>query len=239
MPSQVPQATVIPPDRKPRLGLEEIVRAAVAIADEEGLAGVSMRRVADRLGRAVMSLYRHLKDKEELVALAADLVFADETFPAGAAPDWRTRVRESAFRQWRCYQRHPWIAEVVSLSRPGLGPNGIREMEWAFQGLQDLSISNAEKVRLYLVVVAFVHGVAGQMARETAEHRRSGQGADEWWKAQDNALRAVFASGDFPLVSRLAPGSGPSPESLFEFGLECLLDGLDRQVTRGTAAPER
>ena len=234
MPPDIPTSSARFPLGTGALNLDEIVRASIAIADEGGLDALSMRRVAERLGRGVMSLYRHVEDKERLVALASDAVFAEEPFPRHPSSAWKVRLRESAWRQWRCYLRHPWIASVVSIGRPRLGPNGIREMEWAFGGMRDLGVSSAEKLQLYLVVTAFVHGAAGQMASEATDVRRSGQGTKAWWEAQADVLRDLFASGEFPLVSRLRAGAEPSPASWFEFGLECLLDGLELELARRT-----
>ncbi len=214
------------PQRKRGLHLDHIVRTAIAMADEDGLESMSMRRVAERLGYGVMSLYRHVKDKEQLIGLAIDEVFGEEVFPDPAPADWRGRMHESAYRQWRSYVRHPWIASMISLIRPNLGANGMREMEWAFEGMQGLQISNGERLRLYLVVSAFVHGAGAQAVVESAEERRTGVVAKEWWSAQSATLRDLFATGRYPLISRLGADAEPSPGAWFEFGLNCLLEGL-------------
>lgn len=212
------------------LNLDAIVNAAIAIADEDGLGAVSMRRVADRLGRPVMSLYRHVQDKDRLLALATDAVFAEEAFEDLPADDWRARLHESARRQWRCYLRHPWIASAISLVRPSLGPNGISEMEWAFEGFRDVRIPDVDKVRMYLVIAAYVHGAAGQFATEARDRRQSGLAPQQWWGEQAGLLSEIFATGRYPNVSRLRGGTKPSPEDWFEFGLDCLLDGLALRV---------
>jgi len=185
-----------------------------------------MRRVADRLGSGVMSLYRHVKDKEQLIALAIDAVFAEEPFPDPAPAEWAARLRESARRQWRCYHRHPWIASVVSLARPRFGPNGMREMEWAFEGMQRLPIDDSGRLRFYLVVTAFVHGAAGQASAEGVEERRSGLPAGEWWKSQSGQLAGILSTGRYPLISRLGSATRAEPDEVFEWGLETLLEGL-------------
>lgn len=214
------------PARRRGLNLDEIVTAAIAIADEDGLGAVSMRRVADRLGRPVMSLYRHVEDKDRLLAFATDAVFAEEAFPGDVPAAWRPRLLESTRRQWRCYLRHPWLASVISLVRPSLGPNGMSEMEWAFEGLRDLHISDPEKVQMYLVLAAYVHGAAGQFATEDRDRRQSGLAPQQWWGEQAALLGEIFASGRYPNISRLRGGLKPTPEDWFEFGLESLLNGL-------------
>lgn len=218
--------------RKTGLSLAQIVSATVAIADGEGIEGVSMRRVADILDHGVMSLYRHVVDKEALIAHAADEVFGEEPFPEPAPEGWHARIMESAHRQWRCYRRHPWIASVVSLARPLPSPNGMREMEWALEGLRELGASSADKARLYLAVAAFVHGAASQAAREVRERDSSGLTAAEWWNSQAAGFRALAASGEYPLIGRM---KGPQPgevDGWFEMGLECLLDGFELRLTK-------
>ncbi len=224
-----------PPARKQGLRLDDIVNAAIATADADGLDSLSMRRVADRLGHGVMSLYRHVEDKDHLVRLAIDAVFAEEPFPDPPPADWRGRMHESAHRQWHCYLRHPWIASVVSLARPALGANGMREMEWTFEGMQDLDITNSDRLRLYLVVTAYVHGAASQAAAESIEQRRTGLSVHEWWAAQAATLAPIFATGRYPLIAQLGPGANPSPAAWFEFGLERLLDGIEIQLESRSA----
>jgi AcrR family transcriptional regulator len=223
------------PERKSGLHLDEIVDTAIAIADEDGLESLSMRRVAERLGHGAMSLYRHVKDKDQLIGFAVDAVFAEESFPEPAPRDWMGRLHESAYRQWRCYLRHPWIVSLVTLARPRIGPNGMREMEWAFEGLLDLDIADSERLHLYLVVTAFVHGAAAQAVVEAAEERRTGLVAKEWWSAQSALLGDILSTGRYPLISRLGRTANPSPDAWFEFGLNCLLDGLQAKVQSHSA----
>ena len=137
-------------------------------------------------------------DLSRLVALVSDAVFAEEAFPGGGTADWKERLRESALRQWRCYGRHPWIASTVSLSRPRLGVNGMREMEWALAGMAGLPLPDAEKVRMYLVVTAYVHGAASQLAEERRDeegHHRDQHRAreEDAGLAHDGGLPALPA----------------------------------------------
>jgi AcrR family transcriptional regulator len=213
--------------------LADIVAAAISIADEEGIDALSMRHVAARLACGVMSLYRHVKDREELIALALDAVFGEEPFPDPAPDDWRGRMSESARRQWRAYLRHPWIAPLISLHRPRLGPNGMREMEWAFGGLQHLAVPNVTRLQLYMAVTAFAHGAAGQAAAEKRLQLSSGRDSRAWWEAQAALLRELFSTGRYPLIARLGPGDEVAPDTWFEFGLTCLLDGFEQKLRTG------
>ncbi|MEV4187163.1 TetR/AcrR family transcriptional regulator, partial [Streptosporangium canum] len=113
------------------LSLERIVRAAIELADAEGLAAVSMRRVAERLGFTTMSLYRHVPGKAELVDLMRDEVMGGEP-DAGAdrRPGWRAELEAWARDGLALYRRHPWLAEPSGTRRVP-GPNAVAGFERA------------------------------------------------------------------------------------------------------------
>src|SRR6266536_5823191 len=115
---------------------EAIVRAAIRIADEEGLSALSMRRVAAEFGLAAMSLYRHVSGKDELLLLMTDAVYGEEQLP-DSVPDWRGALELHARRQWAACRRHPWIARLISFTRPMLAPNGMAYTEWAMRVLHE------------------------------------------------------------------------------------------------------
>ena len=106
---------------QPGLSVDRVVAAAVAVADAEGLAAVSMRRVAQRLEVGTMTLYTYVPGKAELVALMQDAVYAEVVAPVQGA-DWRARLWRVAWNNWELYHRHPWLLEAVT-GRPLLGPN--------------------------------------------------------------------------------------------------------------------
>ena len=105
------------------LSLERIVAAAIEIADTEGLAALSMARLAERLGSAPMSLYRHVTSKDELYDFMIDAVGRDPEPPP--ADDWRTGLRAWAAGLMELYTRHPWILQLP-VSRPPLEPGQLR-----------------------------------------------------------------------------------------------------------------
>src|SRR5580658_10725345 len=98
-----------PAGRKPRLRREQIAATALAIADAEGFAAVSMRRVAAELGSGTMSLYRYISTKSELAALIDDALMAETVVPDEELPgDWRSALTMVAYRTRDVYLRHPW-----------------------------------------------------------------------------------------------------------------------------------
>ncbi|MGN9846015.1 GntR family transcriptional regulator [Nonomuraea sp. H19] len=122
--------TVVSRQEQPRrpaqdLTRQRIVRSAITIADGEGLAAVSMRRIAAELGASAMSLYRHVDGKDELVHLMADAVYGDDPPPERLPRGWRAQLELALRQQWRIHRRHPWLAQDASLTRPEFVPNGM------------------------------------------------------------------------------------------------------------------
>ena len=102
----------------PRLAPGRIVAAAMAVADAEGLAGLSMRRVATEIGVATMSLYRHIADKDDLMLKMTDAAFGECRIPAHPPEGWRDQLELAARTLWAMFQRHPWLAPALSVTRP-------------------------------------------------------------------------------------------------------------------------
>ncbi len=105
---------------KPGLDLARIVRTAIELADAEGLAALSMRRVAERLGVGAMSLYTYIPGKAELLDLMLDQVQGEllmEELPGG---DWRARLEARARQDWALYERHPWLLQICPCHFPPL-----------------------------------------------------------------------------------------------------------------------
>jgi AcrR family transcriptional regulator len=213
---------------------ERIVRAAIEIADAEGLAAVSMRRVAALLGVSPMALYRHVPGKDELVHGMAEAVFEEQAFPEPAPAGWRARLELAARIQWAIYRRHPWVVQVVSFTRPLLAPSAMAHTEWALRALDGLGLDIATMLHASITLTGYVQGTALYGLLETEAERETGVSREQWWAARDPALAKLLASGRFPMLSRLAP----EPElqdldAVFEFGLKRLLDGFDRWLGAG------
>ncbi|MFE2872378.1 TetR/AcrR family transcriptional regulator C-terminal domain-containing protein [Embleya sp. NPDC059259] len=220
----------VPPVHPPRtdaeLTRERVVSAAVAIADERGLAAVSMRQIAAELGVAAMSLYRHVPGKEDLLAAMADSVFGEPPLPSHEQVGWRVRLETSARLQWQMYRRHPWLAHVMSMTRPLPTVRGMAHVEWAMAEFTGLP----PKVMMHIAVTLlnYVRGTAVNIATEFEAERATGISSDEWMQAQDATMDLILRSGHFPMYAAALtdPELEMDLDSLFDFGLERLLDGI-------------
>jgi DNA-binding transcriptional regulator YhcF (GntR family) len=211
-----------------------IVRAAIAIADAEGLGGVSMRRLATDLGVATMALYRHVRGKEDLVVLMADATFARMPPPATPPPGWRAQLEAIARLHWAGYARHPWLPTVISMTRPQVMPHGMAHTEWTLRALGDLGLPPNERMHAGLTLIGYVRGMAMSLESEARARQDTGLTDQEWMGTQDAAFAAVFAAGSYPvLVGLTAAGDVDLDlDSLFEFGLRTLLDGFAVRAAR-------
>jgi AcrR family transcriptional regulator len=214
------------PDRE--LTRERIVKAAIALADAEGIAALSMRRIAAELGVATMSLYRHVHGKDDLVEQMIGTVFADAPLPQRPAPGWRAQLELVAHRSWALFRRHHWLAPCVSVTRPQLVPEGMAYTEWTLRAVDGHGLDRATMLHVVLTLIGFVRGVAMNFEPEAYAEQDTGLTNEEWMAAQDRQLRGILASGRFPTLARVATGPDIDADlnSLFEFGLGQLLDGL-------------
>ncbi|MFB0630817.1 GntR family transcriptional regulator [Streptomyces sp. AB3(2024)] len=206
-----------------------IVRTAIGLADAEGLAALTMRRLGAELGVSAMSLYRHVRNKEELVVLMADAAFGEFPLPPAVPGDgWRARLEASARAQWRLYGVHPWLAAAMNLNRPLLVPNGMRHIEWALTALEDLDPDLDANARMHAAIslFAYVRGQAIDREPEAVAERSSGVSGEQWMEAQQARMTALLGNGTFPAFTAARADADLSPESLFHFGLTTLLDGL-------------
>jgi DNA-binding transcriptional regulator YhcF (GntR family) len=207
---------------------ERIVRTAIEIADTEGLAVLSMRRIATELDVATMSLYRHVPSKEELVLLMTDAALSEDTFPEPPPPGWRARLELSSRMQWAIYHRHPWLAQAISLTRPQLLPNALAHAEWVLRAVDGLGLDPSTMLYVHVTLFNYVRGIAVNFEPEAEAEQETGITNEQWMDSQNSAFAEVLASGRFPTFARVVahPGVEFDLDTLFEFGLRRMLDGL-------------
>ena len=230
-PARRPRGTPQPPRPSMR---EQVIRAAVRIADAEGLAALSMRRLAGELGVPTMSLYRHVADKEELITLMMDHVFAGNRPPDPPPPGWRAQIEALSRLQWQMYRRHPWLAQAVSFTRPLLAPNAMAHTEWAMRALDECGLDKRTTFIAAVTVANYLRGTAVGVEAEAQAEQETGLTEEQWMSAQGERFAEVMASGGYPMLSRyLTRGPEFDLDQLMEFGLQRLLDGLAPLVPEG------
>lgn len=228
------------PARSPRatskdeleLSRDRIVRTAIAIADADGLAAVSMRRVAMELGVATMSLYRHVPSKDDLVFLMSDTVFGEVDLPEPPPAGWRAQLEALARVQWAACKKHPWVARTISLTRPMPVPNGMAHTEYAMRAVDGLGLDPVTMVRIAITLAGHLQAIAVNLESDVEAEQETGLTSDEWMESQDATLAAIMSSGRFPMLARLAelPDLELDLDVLFEFGLSLLLDGVEALI---------
>ncbi|MFJ1753416.1 TetR/AcrR family transcriptional regulator [Kitasatospora sp. NPDC088134] len=213
-------------------GVDQYVAAALAVADAEGLAAVSMRRVAGDLGSGTATLYRYLTNRDELLDLMVDAAQGEHPLPE-PGEDWRANLAAVAHTLRATLLAHPWLLEGELTGRPSLGPHSLRRSESALRAAVTLTPDLTAASRALGVVRAYVLGsVAAQQGARSAE-RRTGLTEEQWQHSVGPYIRQVLAAGEHPLIARrIAETEEPDPEAEFAFGLECVLDGLAARTTR-------
>ncbi len=236
--SEPPRSPVIwdqptPAPRSPGVALsrDRIVTAAIELADEEGLAALSMRKIGAKLGATAMSLYRHVPSKEDLIQLMLDEILGDQDLSALPSGDWRADLTVLARGERIRRLRHPW--SVASSPRPSLGPNALRLFEVELSIFNEVGLGISWRGWLANTVTSFVRGLVEEELAEQEEQRRTGLSSEEWQEAMNPYVRRIVASGDFPMFSRfIREGEEMDPDSDFELGLGCLLDGLELMLAK-------
>ncbi|WP_410814750.1 TetR/AcrR family transcriptional regulator C-terminal domain-containing protein [Micromonospora sp. 067-2] len=221
--------------RVPARGMtrDQVVRTATGIADAEGLPALSMRRIATELDVPTMSLYRYVRGKEQLLLLMADAAFAAHRLPRTFPPGWRAQLDLLCRLQWSIYRRHPWLAQVISLTRPVMAPHAVAHTEWALRALAGHGLDQHTQLHLAAALANHVRGTAVNLEREAEAEQDTGLTDDEWMVAQADTLGALLAAGEFPHLARLTRSTVDlNVESLFEFGLQRLLDGIAELLER-------
>jgi len=206
---------------------DRIVAAAIAIADTEGLGAVSMRRVANEVGVATMSLYRHVEDKDGLLLQMMDTVFRSWQLPPDPPAGWRPRVEIVARMIWDACRQHPWLASAMSITRPQALAGGLPVSEFLLAALDGLGLDHQTTFTAYITLVNYVRGTAVNLELEAEAEAATGVDNEEWLDAQEPKMRAIIDADVFPTFTRyVSQDYDFSLDQLFEFGLARMLDGL-------------
>ncbi|MDP9816208.1 TetR/AcrR family transcriptional regulator [Spirilliplanes yamanashiensis] len=218
-----------PPARrgpKPALSLDAVVATAVDLADADGLAQLSMARVAERLGYTTMSLYRYVRSKDDLITLMNDAAQGEP--PAPVPGDWRAGLEAWARGVFGVYMRHRWML-YVPITGPPAGPAALRWMEAALQNFDGTDVPDPLRLAAVQTLNSYVVGEA----RLSAELAAAGAPALSYGQL----LRRVTAPDTHPALTRLvasgifdADDLSYDPDVELAFGLHRILDGIARLV---------
>ena len=206
---------------KPECSLDGVVQAGIEVADAEGLAALTMNRVAERLGVTTMAIYRYVPGKAQLVDLMTDKVLGP---PPTMSANWRAALTAWAKAEHARMLAHPWLLESA-MSRTSLGPNWIA---WLNAGLEGLSVCPLPARQKVAVLFAIDGHVRASVQIETGLAVSS-----EFAASFATVLKLVQQDERYPALAKIvAEGGfdkpGKKEKSSFQFGLERLLDGIER-----------
>ncbi|MFC4017816.1 TetR/AcrR family transcriptional regulator [Micromonospora sp. GCM10011542] len=229
------------PPRGPRPGLsvDAIVDAAVRVADADGLAAVSMSRVAKELGAATMALYRHVGSKDELLTLMVDAGYGPSPGPSASDQDWRAGLTRWAWAEHDVLRQRPWLLHIP-ITGPPITPQQLGWLEDGLRCLESTGLAENEKMSVILLVTGYVRNEATLTAQVAEGSRAAGVEPGELMPAYRRTLSRLADPARFPALHRvLAAGvldQDDDPDDEFTFGLDRILDGVETLVRARASA---
>ena len=216
------------PEPREPLSRERVLRAAVLLADEDGLEALTMRELGLRLGVEAMSLYNHVAGKDDILDGMVDLVVSEIDLPSDTA-DWKEAMRRRAISAQSVFSRHPWASALVD-SRESSGPARLRYFDWVIGTLRRAGFTLEMAVRAFSVLDSYVYGFGRQQLNMSA-------GGDIEPAQMGEAFLRAIPADEYPylreMVVEYAMTSGYDESADFDFGLDLILDGLQRLLDRG------
>lgn len=208
----------------PRLPLNrnQVLAAAAEIADERGIGAVTMREVASRLGVEAMSLYNHVANKDDILDGMVDLVIEQVELPSDVI-GWREAMRRRAVSAHEVFGRHPWVPQLLD-SRETSGPSRMLYLDWVLGTLVTAGFPLEDAARAFSLLDSYIYGFGIQQFNMSAD-------ADASPEEMAEAILASIPVEKYPYLHRMASHamqSGYDAEADFNFGLELILDGLER-----------
>jgi AcrR family transcriptional regulator len=222
--------------RKEPISPDAIVAAAVQLLDREGLAALSMRRLAEELGTGAASLYWHVGSKDGLLDLVLDQVIGEQQVPDPDPPRWREQLKEVARTQRATSLRHPYLVRI-SIGRIPMGPNALRFSERVLAILRAGGLPPHLAVQGYLLLIATVNGFT---VDETGVDDAPGAGANALPSDEASLQQVADMARDyiaslpaelFPTMTALADEFAfADPDERFELLIDIFVDGLARRA---------
>jgi AcrR family transcriptional regulator len=215
---------------------EKIIKAAIGLLDSDGLEGLNIRALGQRLGSAATAVYWHVGSKDHLIALAADQAWNEITLPDLAATGWRGAATAMATGLHAMVTRHPWLVQAFG-SQVLYGTGKARHDDHLLAIYEAAGFTCTEADQAAAAVFTFVLGNAlGLAAAASLTRKLSRDGGNAEELMRDSMAKASEIAAQFPrLRARLGTAAaadyGGAPEASFEFGLRAILDGLEARLT--------
>ena len=211
------------PESRPPLNRQRVLRAAVALADEEGIESLTMRELGLRLGVEAMSLYNHVANKGDILDGMVDLVVSEIDLPLDPV-GWREAMRRRAISAQAVFSRHPWASALID-SRQSSGPARLRYFDWVVGTLRRAGFSLEMSARAFSILDSYIYGFGRQQLNISA-------GSDMPPEEMAEAFLDAIPADEYPYLREMvvdyALTSGNDEGADFEFGISLILDGLER-----------
>ncbi|MET7751414.1 TetR/AcrR family transcriptional regulator [Micromonospora sp. NPDC005367] len=224
----------------PGLSVDRIVRAAIEIADAEGIDALTMRRVSEALGAGTMSVYTYVPGKAELLDVMIDTLYGELERPADVPGGWRGRLERIARDNLALYRAHPWMLRAET-SRPVLGPNMLAKYDYELNAVAGIGLNDVEMDAVLTLVLGHAKSSARAASEVSDLERETGMTDGQWWQLHAPWLEKFMKAGSYPTAARVgtaagrAHGAAYGPEYAFEFGLRRVLDGISVVVAERSA----
>jgi AcrR family transcriptional regulator len=231
--------------RRQALDVDQIVQAAMAIADEEGPEAITMRAVAARLGVGVMSLYWHVPTKRDLEGLLMQQLMDEASPPPDPTGDWREDLASIARSARRNMLRHPWMIDLYS--RIDASPEGVighgllRHIEHTMRMVEGLPLDFTTKMSITSAIDNFTMGFTAGEIIDRRQHAKMGMTEEEFRHEISPRIRELLEEGDYPLFRYYMAHDQELPDldGRFELELSIILDGIGARIaqTRRLGSP--
>lgn len=226
--------------RRPRLSVDAVLDAAIALADAEGLQVLSMNRLATALSVGTMTLYTYVPSKGELIDLMVDEVLSERELPGPGEPrpdGWRSQLDLYVELTRAMYRTHPWLRQVSTI-RPPIGPGMLAESEYVLSTLADIGLTPTEMDAAAYAITLFVNSAAQLEAESEQLERATHQSNDSWWQDRMTLWEDYFDVERHPTMTQIwnsggfNKGTAEGAAAGREFGFQRLLDGIEASVNK-------
>lgn len=216
--------------KKPTLTRDKVLAGAIELADEIGFESLTIRKLAERLGVGAMTIYHHVPSKDEIIDGMVEIVFGEIGKPP-VDVDWRSAMRQRCVSARKVLNRHPWAAPLME-SRTSPGPTTLSHHDAVISCLRNGGLSIQMTAHAYAILDSFVYGFAFEEATLPA-------GDGEGLAAVAEQIAASFPADEYPHLAELTFEHVLKPGydfgNSFEFGLDLIIDGLERVATAALA----